>query len=1199
MPKSIVDPMNWPHRAMCSRRTIVVSSALSIACLVLASTIVLNPISAASANSQTPNQTSNNQTQPSPSTPTKTSSNQQQSKLDTTATKALPQTKGEQQQQQPTDISSMYVQIPIAEPADTGVPDGVQQTLTSTGDSDSPSSPSAALSGTDSSKWTGPWPKKFQIGYIKQSDLHQVLIESLKGDSFASMSGNPKNSAGNSVATAKAASSSAMSSSSLPPSGSSEGKSKTWPTSNDSQQQQTAAGSYGQQPQIPKQMVAQLMPFGKSMYQQQQQQQQHYHQHPQQQLHQLHGQFAQMHNFRDAKLLQPPPVNQFMHTALPRHLQNSAQLIGFQQLRSNHHQAGSSSSRKLPPNLLSMTVGGGNNGFNKQNLYQQPQQQLHFAGFPASFSNQPIYTTATGDQQQPPMLMVTSGQSYGNLGGSVGGNRASKSASSSSNYYGTSWRPVPSEQNSAGEQVKLGSAYQAGDINLANEEMDDDSFNTPTPTTSSGKDAQGGSSMNRHPVLNNYLGDNKQQAMISPAARAKQQLIGGTKGTSGTKSSSSASSPGTKSAASPASASRGSAGTKDSLAGTKTQQNDSADVASMNRRRSQPNATSTENSGQTTSSPTPTSTTTPSTTTLSSIEIESNGTAITTSASITTTQSPSTTTFGTEVEGETQDPESVTISEGGSSEITDPSIDQQQQQTGGNQSTTTTMSSLAPADGQSAPDRDSSASTTQASTSTSTSTSSSSTTSAESPSTNQQPQQQQQDNNDSEVVTQGTAVQQSAGTASLPSVSSSGDDPSASSSSSSSSSTQASSLSRGNSREETTPSSGSDSSSEQSNQRQHLDSTLTDEALLAASARNASDLSKTNSRQPGKTKAKARSSERLVQQQVGGGKKGASLSLSTTTNGLSPSTNGKASPKMAGASANARTAKQTRAAPVAKNGSQTMTATKSASKTSKSASQKQQQIKSSTSSSSPKKTSLKSTRMAANREKSERFQQPAQQLVSMTAAQAQSTAQTLASLLLSRCMSSSNCAHLLDVCSTKQAVVPLVDESGLIEPLLNNNRSLSGSGNSSLAAAWSMPVGLMSTNLNSLTQALQADRVLKTFPQWRDTIESIVDQETQSGYTLILPSNEAMDRLPLATIDQWLSQPELMAQLIDNHIIDSSETIQINGPSSSSSSRQQQPTRLIRSKGLQVNQHRDRMVTINGKRLVYANQAAPGEFLSS
>lgn len=129
-----------------------------------------------------------------------------------------------------------------------------------------------------------------------------------------------------------------------------------------------------------------------------------------------------------------------------------------------------------------------------------------------------------------------------------------------------------------------------------------------------------------------------------------------------------------------------------------------------------------------------------------------------------------------------------------------------------------------------------------------------------------------------------------------------------------------------------------------------------------------------------------------------------------------------------------------------------------------------------------------------------------------------------------------------------------------------------------------------------LAQALQADRVLRVFPQWRESIENVMDQEAQTGYTLILPSNDAIDSLGPQTADSWLTNADTMAQIIESHILDSSEQFELYAQSNAAELPDKSArTRVIRSKGLQVNQHRDRMVTVNGKRMVYANQIAPGK----
>lgn len=367
-----------------------------------------------------------------------------------------------------------------------------------------------------------------------------------------------------------------------------------------------------------------------------------------------------------------------------------------------------------------------------------------------------------------------------------------------------------------------------------------------------------------------------------------------------------------------------------------------------------------------------------------------------------------------------------------------------------------------------------------------------------------------------------------------------------------------------------------------SNRDLNLDS-MSDEALLAASVKTGAEIAKSDSmqamnlqrrRNESSTGKRTRSSERLQQQQVAaGGRKGGSSGSNSGNKLITKRPNSNNSSNRAG--------KQVGGDPV-KGSSAKLSDSRSKNK---SLSNKKRPVKSNS--------SQKATRMVNPSEKLQQQQQQAQ-VVSMSAAQAQSTAQTLASLLLSRCMNSANCAHLLDVCTTKQAIISL----NLVGNTNNNNNN-DLSSNADLftnTTGWSMPVGLMSSTLMSLTQSLQADNVLKVFPQWKDAIENVVDHDTQSGYTLILPSNEAIERLPEATIDSWLANSDLMAQIIDNHMIDSSELIEFNSLNSANSngrSASASRSRVIRSKGLQVNQHRDKMVTINGKRVVYANQAAP------
>lgn len=652
--------------------------------------------------------------------------------------------------------------------------------------------------------------------------------------------------------------------------------------------------------------------------------------------------------------------------------------------------------------------------------------------------------------------------------------------------------------------------------------------------------------MNRHPVLNNYMSPEQQMQPQQPASKLSPSMVVNktkqpqfeTKGS--TKSSSAATKTGTKSTE----------GTQ--VGGTKS--NDSGMNLSGARKRTQ-NRTTSSTSTQSSSTTMDSSTTTlpfDSAIDQSTTDQASGNTTTTTINTVSSTSAPGSSTQSTtnaDANGEpaTQEPDSEVIETTDTETTTSASSTVASRASGsaGDESTTTTTSTLSSAGQEGV---------------SSTATSSPSSTFA-----------------DNETTTASSSEDASTSGAA------------------SSSSTQ-----RSSSREETTPSGGSQSTESAPSETKggEVEGTsassgtsefpatsstmaaLTDEALQAAAVRTGSEIGKTNSDiQRGQQRSqvassaskKVRSSERLV----------------ANSNRKSANNNLQAGKRPQQAS---RTAKQV-------NGNEQQAVkgrtNKSRSKQSLVAQTNKQLKTGGTGKAFGKQASAKSTRMVPGGQQSERLQQ-APQIVSMTAAQAQSTAQTLASLLLSRCLSSANCVHLLDICSTKQAMVPLFgSELNADSALLAASAANQTNG---IAAAWSVPVGLVSSSIMNLVQTLQADRALSLFPAWKDAIENVVDHDTSGGYTLILPSNEAIDRLPAATQNAWLAEPELMNQIIDNHIIDSSsEVIDFAASSPNSIMRQPGRSKIIKGKGLQVNQHREKMVTINGKRLVYANQPAPGK----
>lgn len=1116
-----------PLRATSSIFTILVISSLLISTNSISAD---SPNSPTSASSQNSNQTHLTQQQ-------STSSNiAQTSKTSAADSKSSGKNGAGQQQQQvsiveqqPTDLSSMYVQIPIAEPADTGVPDGVQQTLTSTGDTDS----NGAAQDSKASSWTGPWPKKFQIGYIKQSDLHQVLIESLKNEPFVAL-GSPSAATKGGQAQQASTPSPAAARKVVPSSPEVVAqKPVQWPQSS------PAAAGFGSQ------RAAHQQPLIKNNNV--------YHHRP------------AMQAFRDtsSSLLKP------FHVAHNRfHQMNNFQA----------HQTRPVLNQQ-PQKLLPIA---GNPG----NFHQQHQQQAqyHF-GFPMnSFKNEPIYTINNYphqeqlDQNSMQLLMPTGQQQqqqqqqFGQSAPMMG--RPQKSTEFQTS---TAWRPVTNGDKSENpmqlNQQQAGSKGLAGQISVGQiQSMSvdypnlndgfDDGFSMPN------KDASFGGSMNRHPMLNNYLNNldsnaGNRSARMSPSLQAKMKLQ------------SLSPAEGTKSAGPEGSqlSSKG-AGTKSTGAKGAA---DNSSTLSVNRRRAQ-NGTST--TAVSTSSGAPT---TVAPTSAAESESANSSTTAAPSPSITTGASSITTT--TSAESDTQEPDSEVID----SDTTEPSTTASSSQSSGGSSTSGSSGDPSPRE--------------------------ESTTSASSTTGSPDVGSNQSDNGETEVVTQGNSVQQ-ASAGGLPASSMTDSEPTRTSTVSSTT---------GSTREDTTPSSGSTPSGEEGAKKggevegsagsaEALSKTrmnsMSDEALMAASLGAASELGKTTasngsgqaaSQQLGRSRSRGtstgassskrtRSPERLVQPSASSAQEPAASNEGRKT-ASSSANNNKLITKRPQSSASSRSAKQVSADALGG----VKGAKLQAGKSSRKAAKKSASLG----------TKAKAAALAASRSvggsaraglQSERLQQQPQ-VVSMTAAQAQSTAQTLASLLLSRCMSSSSCAHLLDICTTKQAMVSL--NAGAVQPVDNSIEPASPSSatnqlgpvsNNQSSGAWSMPVGLMSSSIMSLTQSLQADKVLKALPQWKDAIENVVDHDTQTGYTLILPSNEALDRMLPSTIDSWLANSELLSQIIDNHMLDSAETIDFMP---NQSGRKPVQSRVIKNKGLQVNQHREKMVTINGKRLVYANQVAP------
>lgn len=946
---------------------------------------------------------------------------------------------------QSTELSSMYVQIPIAEPSDSSNPDSQiqQQILASDG------STSSSAGSQDQKSWSGNWPRKFQIGYIKQSDLHQVLLESLKNEPFTTIGGS---SGGSTASQSKSVSTGpAVGGASKTVGGTSKGLN---PDAGSLMKERSKVGpapwqnnGYNQQSNrnTPRQHQNGQQIFKGSM---------DVHYRPSVMPHQGNGLFGRG----------------LVASVLQNYRQMNHQLPFHQGLNHMGHQVHAGSKHFGLHDQKSQ-------GFST--FGRMPQQQQ--IKFPASMlKNQPIYTINNQPQSMPQLQEQLDLNQVQMIDGQFAESPPISAPPKSSEYLSSLWKPVTStEQSVAHSGTKTSGGLDQPISAGLNDGFDDDSSQNSVGANKE--------SMNRHPALNSYLDTQTGKgSKLSPAMISRQQSIGSG---SGSKLASSAKSNSDTKGGDSGVASRGAAKGGSDL-GTK--------------RRGLPDGSTT------TASPNTNSTTI-------SPQSSTEETSPTTDPSVLQTTSPSSLVSSTTAESETQEPESEVVET--DTETTEPSV------ASGAESTTTVASNQPEGSTSTASSVESSKAS---------STPASSTTSSES----------------SELEVSSPSGTQS-------------------------------------SREETTPSSKNtelEGSTTAAGAGKSSAESLTDEALVASVGK--SEISKSNQQQRGQQGSgkKTRSSERLTTTaSSSGNRQSATKKPANNSNKLITKKPVVLAQTKAASSGAKRSGKQHR-------GSESESV--KGSKGSKGSSRTGKQ-KSSDSTKSKSAARAKQTRMA------NQFSSPIAQVVSMSAAQAQSTAQTLASILLSRCLTSQNCAHLLDVCSTKQAAFTWSgDSSSQPNDALNSigapNEIIS---NGSSNGNWSRPVGLVSSHLMSLAQALQADRVLRVFPQWRESLEGVMDQEAQTGYTLILPSNEAMDQLPQQTIDLWLSNSELMGQIVENHILDSAEAIELYG-NSRGVEQASQRTRLIRGtrNSIQVSQHRNRMVTMNGKRVVYANQPAPCKY---
>ena len=81
-------------------------------------------------------------------------------------------------------------------------------------------------------------------------------------------------------------------------------------------------------------------------------------------------------------------------------------------------------------------------------------------------------------------------------------------------------------------------------------------------------------------------------------------------------------------------------------------------------------------------------------------------------------------------------------------------------------------------------------------------------------------------------------------------------------------------------------------------------------------------------------------------------------------------------------------------------------------------------------------------------------------------------------------------------------------------------------------------------NIREIIHKLNADSLLSAFPTMEEELQNIIDFASSDGYTMILPSNEAISRLPPNLFQFWKNNVNSLTPLLDNHVIDSAQSLE-------------------------------------------------------
>lgn len=134
----------------------------------------------------------------------------------------------------------------------------------------------------------------------------------------------------------------------------------------------------------------------------------------------------------------------------------------------------------------------------------------------------------------------------------------------------------------------------------------------------------------------------------------------------------------------------------------------------------------------------------------------------------------------------------------------------------------------------------------------------------------------------------------------------------------------------------------------------------------------------------------------------------------------------------------------------------------------------------------------------------------------------------------------------------------------------------------------------ISKRLRILAKELGAENLFNKFPQTESHLQKrleAIQSSGNDGYTLFLPSDEALERLPLNLIHHWQKRPDEFVRVLDNHIVQGDPKKLANlldARTLTSIANNNSSTSVIR-----FNHYRNDTFTANGQRVIYGDQLSP------